>query len=188
MRNRTLINPITRFNRDNVVVMDNTRRVNNNNSKYSTSCTISHPNISKVDGVYTCKSCLEQFRNMNKYVEHIKDCDKDDTKNECPICFNRMNSLAPLHKCYNCSNTIACTKCIHNIMVKDGKLIKDKTISCGIKCPFCRARMNVPLDVPSHDKDAHADIILHSINNLIKQNRNRKTIDKTELIKLLEHL
>jgi len=166
-------------------------------SNYHKQCAIKEAKINTDAHVYTCIHCLEEFVNRNTYIEHMKNCLKDDTKNECPICLNRMCSLSTLHKCYKCSNTIGCSDCINTMLVKNGKPMKSPHgattnkkdyIYCGMKCPFCRASQHIPLKISNNDNKRRSEIILHSINNLIKENQKRKTLDKAQLIELIDAL
>lgn len=91
---------------------------------YNKPCLIAKPEILNRPGVYTCMSCLETFTKRDKYIDHINGCADDDSKNECPICLNRMNPLVTLNKCYKCSNVIGCKDCIKRILIKDGRLMK----------------------------------------------------------------
>jgi hypothetical protein len=161
-----------------------------NNRAYRTPCGVSNCVFSKNIGTYTCKGCLEEFSDRDKFVTHVRDCYSDDTKNECPICFNRMNVLATKYNCHKCNNNIGCIDCITKIIHKNNRFMKGdlNTIVGGIKCPFCRVKMMIPLEVPSNDNGKHSEMILHGILNLISENKKRKTIDKNELIKLIENL
>lgn len=178
------------------ISLDNSRSVNLTNRSSYNKAIISEPSVSFTEKLYTCYHCSKSFGNTKQFIEHLNLCKNDNDQNECSICLNRIETNKVLIQCHGCKKCLGCKSCINNMVGTIGtrklfnkEKIDNETITfCSIKCPMCRKYNNIRLDVYEPKTNISNDIIIHNIKTFIKQNPNRKTIDKQILLEFIDQL
>jgi hypothetical protein len=114
----------------------------------------------------------EQIKELELKYTGIEDRIKDDSKNDCPICYNLLNKPIITH----CCNNLFCIECL---------------IKCS-KCPLCRTKILInKCTVINENKIISTEQLYSKIDNLIKLIKlkpNRKILLFSEYDKTFDNL